>query len=105
MTDVVTPTTEEGLLAWFQGKTLPGAASALKKAGIHERIQQANARYMLASFCHWLPRVGRSGLVATLDFRPYEHKRIPAAAKISQQNRLLREAVERGASNEEIAAI
>jgi hypothetical protein len=105
MTDAVTPTTEEVLLAWFRGKTLPGAAASLKRAGIYERIQQANARYMLSSFCHWLPKAGRSGLVVTLDFRPYEHKRMPAAAKISQQNRLLRDAVERGASQQELNAL
>ena len=73
----VSPTTEEVLLAWFGGRTLPGAASALKKIRIYERINQTNARPVLASFCNWLPKVGYSGLVVTLDFRPYEHKRIP----------------------------
>lgn len=103
--DSMSPTTEEVLLAWFQGKTLPGGAAALKKAGVYERIQQANARFMLASFCHWLPSAGKSGLVVTLDFRPYEHKRLPHAARISQQNKLVREAVERGAAQSELAAI
>lgn len=105
MADAVTPTTEEVLLAWFEGRTLPGGAAALKRAGIYDRIQQANARYMLASFCHWLPRAGRSGLVVTFDFRPYEHKRIPPVAKMNQQNRVLRDAIERGATQAEIAAI
>jgi hypothetical protein len=103
--DAVTPTVEEVLLSWFAGRTMPGAATALKKVGIYERIQQANARYLLASFCHWLPKTGHSGLVVTLDFRPYEYKRLPPAAKMQQQNRLMREAVQRGASQEELNAL
>jgi hypothetical protein len=103
--DAMSPTVEEVLLAWLAGRTLPGAATALKRVGIYERVQQANARYLLASFCHWLPKTGHSGLVVTLDFRPYEYKRIPPAAKVKQQNRLMREAVERGATQEELAAI
>jgi hypothetical protein len=103
--DAVSPTTEEVLLAWLAGRTLPGAATALKKVGIYERVQQANARYLLASFCHWLPKTGHSGLVVTLDFRPYEYRRIPPAAKVKQQNRLMREAVERGATQEELTAV
>ncbi len=103
--DALSPTVEEVLLAWFAGRTVPGAAAALKKVGIHERVQQANARYLLASFCHWLPKTGHSGLVVTLDFRPYEYKRMPPAAKMQQQNKRMREAVQRGATQEEIAAI
>ena len=101
----MTPTVEEVLLAWIEGRSVPGDAAALKKVGIHERISQANARYMLASLCHWLPRAGRSGLIVTLDFTPYEHKRIPPVAKMNQQNRLVREAAERGASSDELKAI
>jgi hypothetical protein len=105
MPDAMTPTVEEVLLAWFAGRSMPGSATALKKVGIYERIQQANARYLLASFCHWLPKTGHSGLVVTLDFRPYEYKRLPPAAKMQQQNRLIREAVARGAAQEELDAI
>ena len=103
--DSMSPTAEEVLLAWLAGRTLPGAAAALKRIGIYERVQQANARYLLASFCHWLPKTGHSGLVVTLDLRPYEYKRIPPAAKMQQQNRRMREAVQRGATQEELAAI
>jgi len=93
------------LLAWLGGRTMPGAAAALKRIGIYERVQQANARHLLASFCHWLPKTGHSGLVVTLDFRPYEYRRTPPAAKIKQQNKRVREAVERGGSQDAIAAI
>jgi hypothetical protein len=103
--DSMTPTTEEVLLSWLQGRTMPGAAAALKKLGIYDRVQQANARYLLASFCHWLPRTGHSGLIVTLDFRPYEYKRLPPAAKMQQQNKRMREAVQRGATQDELAAI
>jgi len=77
--DSMTPTTEEVLLNWFTGKTMPGAAAALKRIQIFGRIDKSNARHMLASLCRWLPRTGRVGLVAVLDFRPYEHKRKTAA--------------------------
>ena len=99
------PTSEEVLLAWLAGRTLPGASTALKKMQIYERITQANARPMLASFCHWLPKVGFAGLVAVLDFRPYEHKKIPKTQREAQINRLVRDALAAGASAEELAAI
>ena len=101
----VSPTTEEVLLAWFQGRTLPGAASALKKVRIYERIRQTNARSMLASFCHWLPKVGCSGLVVTLDFRPYEHKKIAKSQRDAEFNRRLKDAIAAGASADELAGI
>ncbi len=103
--DSMSPTVEEVLLSWLAGRTVPGAATALKKVGIYDRVQQANARYLLASFCHWLPKTGHSGLVVILDFRPYEYRRIPPMAKMKQQNKRVREAVERGATQDEIAAI
>ncbi len=80
--DAMTPTTEEVLIGWFRGQSLPGAASALKKVQIYERISLNNARPQLMSFCRWLPHTGHSGLVVTLDFRPYEYKKI---AKGNQQ--------------------
>ncbi|MGI4789547.1 MAG: BREX system ATP-binding domain-containing protein [Janthinobacterium lividum] len=99
------PTSEEVLLAWLGGRTLPGASTALKKMQIYERITQANARPMLASFCRWLPKVGFAGLVVSLDFRPYEHKKIPKTQREAQINRLVREALAAGASTDELAAI
>ena len=99
------PTTEEVLLAWFAGRTLPGAASALKKVRIYERINQTNARHMLASFCNWLPKVGYSGLVVTLDFRPYEHKKVSKSQREAESNRRLKEAIASGASHEALAAL
>lgn len=101
----VSPTTEEVLLAWFRGRTLPGAATALKKIRIYERINQTNARHMLSSFCNWLPKVGYSGLVVTLDFRPYEHKKVSKSQRAAEFNRRLKDAIAGGASQDELAAL
>ena len=68
--DAVSPTTEEVLLKWFAGKTMPGAANTLKRVQIYERISLANARHMLISFSRWLPRTGTQ--------RPGRHPRLPA---------------------------
>jgi hypothetical protein len=103
--DAVTPTTEEVLLGWFAGRALPGAASALKKVQIYERINLANARPMLASCCRWLPQTGHSGLVVTLDFRPYEYKRIAKGRRQEEQLQRVRDAITRGASPDELARI
>jgi hypothetical protein len=103
--DAVTPTTEEVLLEWFAGRTMPGAAATLKKVQIFERVHQMNARHILASFCHWLPDTGHSGLLVTLDFRPYEHKKITKTQRQAEENRRLREAIARGASAAELAAL
>ena len=103
--DAVTPTAEEALLGWFAGRSLPGAASALKKVQIYERIHLANARPLLASFCRWLPRTGHAGLIVTLDFRPYEYKKIARGRRQEEQLRLLREAIARGAPADELARL
>lgn len=103
--DAVTPTTEEVLLGWFAGRALPGATSALKKVQIYERIQIANARTLLASFCRWLPQTGHAGLVVTLDFRPYEFKKISRGRRQQEQMQLLRDAIARGATQEELARL
>ncbi len=103
--DAVTPTTEEVLLGWFHGRTMPGAASALKKVLIYERINLGNARSMLASFCRWLPHSGHAGLVVTFDFRPYEYKRVGRGKRQAEQLQLVREALARGASADELARL
>jgi hypothetical protein len=103
--DAVTPTTEEVLLAWFAGRTMPGAAHALKKVQVFERIHQNNARHIFASFAHWLPQAGYSGLVLVLDFRPYEYKKLTKAQKQAEQMRRIREAIARGASHDELAGL
>ena len=103
--DAVSPTSEEVLLGWFAGQSLPGAASALKKVQIYERIQMTNARPMLASFCHWLPQTGHAGLVVTLDFRPYEFKKIAKGKRQAEQLQKVREAIARGAGSEELALL
>ena len=103
--DAVTPTTEEVLLGWFGGKSFPGAASALKKVQLYDRINLTNARPMLASFCRWLPQIAQSGLVVTLDFRPYEYKKVAKGKRQQEQLELIRAAAARGASPEEIGRI
>src|SRR2546430_15276037 len=60
---------------------------------------------MLASFCRWLPQTGHAGLVVTFDFRPYEFKKIAKGRRQEEQRRLVREAIARGASAEELAQI
>lgn len=99
------PSSEEVLLAWLGGRTLPGASTALKKMQIYERINQSNARPLLASFCRWLPKVGFAGLAVTLDFRPYEHKKISRTQREAEINRRVREALAAGMSTQELAAL
>lgn len=103
--DAVSPTTEDVLLKWFAGKTMPGASSTLKRIQIYERINLANARPMLVSFCRWLPRTGHNGLVAVLDFRPYEHKKIPTTQRLAEQLQRIDEALARGATAQELSAL
>jgi len=103
--DSMTPTTEEVLLEWFAGRTMPGAAAALKKIHIFERITRANARHMLASFCRWLPRAGHGGLIVTLDFRPYEHKKVPRGRRQANTLQALEQALAAGASKERLEAL
>jgi hypothetical protein len=103
--EYLSPTLEEILLGWFAGRTMPGASAALKKLQIFERINQSNARQMLLSFCRWLPRTGSSGLVLVLDFRPYEHKKVPRSQKMADELRKIREAIASGATSEQLAVL
>lgn len=103
--DTMTPTTEEVLLNWFAGRTMPGASAALKRIHIFGRIDRSSGRYMLASFCRWLPRTGQPGLVAVLDFRPYEMKRKSVTQRLYEVMDHIRAAVARGASQGELQAI
>jgi len=102
MPDSAPPTTEEVLLGWFAGRALPGGAAALKKVQIYDRITQANARTMLESFCRWLPRIGKTGLVVTLDFRPYEYKKLSKTVHNDQKLKRLEEAIRSGADHREL---
>ena len=99
------PATEEVLIDWLSGRAMPGSASALKRIQIYERIHQTNARFMLASLCRWLPNIGLNGLVLTLDFRPYEYRKIPRTQRQAQENRKLNEAISSGATTEELAVL
>lgn len=99
--DHMTPTTEEVLMAWFEGRTMPGAARTRKKLMIFENIGENNARHIFTSFCRWLPRSGYRGLVVVLDFRPYEYKKVLETQWLEK----VREAVARGACTQEIEKI
>jgi len=103
--DSMTPPTEEVLLEWFAGRTVPGAAAALKKIHIFERVTRSNARPMLASFCRWLPRAGHGGLIVTLDFRPYEQKKVPRGKRQADTLQALQQAIAAGASKEQLVTI
>lgn len=103
--DSMSPTTEEVLLEWFAGRTMPGAAAALKRIHIFERITRGNARHLLGSFCRWLPKVGHGGLVLTLDFRPYEHKKIPRGRRQTATLQALQQAIAAGAPKDRLEAL
>jgi hypothetical protein len=60
---------------------------------------------MLTSFCRWLPKTGHAGLVLTLDFRPYEYKKVAQGRRQAEWIQRVEEAVAQGASAEEIRAL
>jgi hypothetical protein len=95
--DEGSPTTDEVLLAWLRGKSLPGGAAALKRLQIYGRIGPLNARHYLASYCHWLRKRGKAGLLVVFDFRPYIQRRITALERNAALDRRLRSAAEGGA--------
>ena len=103
--DAVNPTTEEVVLAWLSGKTLPGASNTLKKVQIYERINPNNARNVFVSLTRWLPQTGHKGLVLILDFRHYEYKKLTKAQKQSQRDRRIRDAITARVSHEELERI
>ena len=98
-------TTEEVLISWFAGKSLPGAAAALKRIQIFARIDRSNARYILSSFCRWLSRTGRAGLVVVLDFRPYENVRMTVAQRRKVTEAKLKDAIASRVSHAELDRI
>lgn len=103
--EAMTPTTEDVLLGWFAGRTMPGASNALKRLQIYSRIDRSNARYILSSFCKWLPKCGYNGLAAVLDFRPYEQKQRAVKQRRDNAWETMDAAVKRGATQEEIGLI
>lgn len=104
-TEAMSPSEAEVLLAWFGGRTMPGAAAVRKRLQVYQPINQLNARHLLASFCHWLPQTGRQGLVVVLDFRPYERRRLPRTQQQARTLDALREAIARRAPHQELEAI
>ena len=105
ISESMTPTKEEVLLSWLQGTRIGGDLAALKSILIYSRIDRTNARHILTSFCRWLPRTGRSGLVVILDFRPYDAKKTSKAQKEKSVLKRLHEARARGAGIEELNTI
>jgi hypothetical protein len=57
---------------------------------------------MLASFCRWLPQAGNAGLMVTLDFRPYEYKKMARGKRQADQLAHMKDAIQRGATAEEL---
>lgn len=55
--------------AWLRGELR--LVSAVKRAGIFQKIGRHNARDMLLSLAHWLRLAGRGGLVLVLDIGRY----------------------------------
>ncbi|GMV37710.1 MAG: hypothetical protein AMXMBFR61_22180 [Fimbriimonadales bacterium] len=89
------PTTEDVVLRWLLGaKAEPGDSKVLEGYQIYGRISRSNARHMLVSLCHWLPKAGYSGLLLLLDFRPYEYKK-PSRSQIDSRRLQLEVAWER----------
>jgi hypothetical protein len=84
---------------------VPGGAASLKKLQIFSRINYMNARHYLASVCRWLPQAGHSGLVAILDFRPYERRKEPAGRIQARVLQEVRDAAARGADGSAIQVI
>ncbi len=101
----MTPTKEEVLLAWLQGKRIGGDLAALKTIQIYSRIDRTNARHMLTSFCQWLPRTEKSGMVVILDLRPYEKKKITKIRQTQDILSRLQDARSREANADEIYSI
>jgi hypothetical protein len=62
------PVDESPVLRWLYGEKVP--AAALRQHDIGARIGRTNARAMLISLCHWVRKVGKPGLLLTLDLRP-----------------------------------
>ncbi len=66
--DADRPVEESAILRWLYGEKIP--AAALRQYDIGARIGRTNARSMLMSLCHWVRKVGKPGLLLTLDLRP-----------------------------------
>ncbi len=103
--DSLLPSTEEVLVSWLRGVAVKGGASALKRVQIYERITPANGWTMLRSFTHWIEKTGYAGVLAVLDFRPYQRVRVPQTAIDQQLSRTIDAAIERGGSLDEIKAM
>lgn len=101
----VTPTTEQVLLGWLRGKSVPGGAAALKRIQIYGRIDKSTGRSMFASFCRWFSHFERGGILVTLDLRPYERTRPRRAALTERTLERVRKLAAEEASAAEIEAL
>jgi P-loop Domain of unknown function (DUF2791) len=57
----------EAILMWLRGELR--LISAVKSAGIFQRIARHNARHMLASLPRWVAKAGGAGLILDFDIR------------------------------------
>ena len=57
----------EAVLAWLKGELR--LITALRQAGIFQKVARHNARDLLLSLARWLVKAGHSGLVLDLDIR------------------------------------
>ena len=98
------PSRSDIVLGWLSGATVPGSLAYLKSVGIYDRLKGTNARPMLVSFLHWLRRAGGSGLLLTLDLRPYETKKLTKPERTRERERRLLEGLRAKRPHEEILA-
>ena len=75
-TDEVDLAETAAIRAWLRGELR--LVSAVKRAGIFQKIGRHNARDMLLSLAHWLRLGGRPGLLLILDIERYLAARRPA---------------------------
>lgn len=68
----------EAVLAWLRGELR--LITALRQAGIFQKIARHNARDLLLSLARWLVKTGHSGLVLDLDIRRCAVSKRPAEA-------------------------
>jgi hypothetical protein len=68
-TDEVDLAETAAIRSWLRGELR--LISAVKRAGIFQKIGRHNARAMILSLAHWLRRAGRAGFVLVLDLSRY----------------------------------
>lgn len=70
------PAVRQAVTEWLHGELR--LLSAVKPAGIFQKVARHNARHLLFSLAHWLKLAGKSGLVLALDIARYADTRRPS---------------------------